>query len=101
MYTVVNSAVYNIVFSTVFTLLFVTIYRKQGNGCSSGNKSAHPATLMSGNSLLYYTVYTVPYIILYTDAKSGIDKYTVYLTDHSTVHLPQYPTVLGIKLGVQ
>ena len=33
--------------------------------------------------------YTVPYTILNTDAKSDIDKYTVYLTEHSTVNIPQ------------
>ena len=30
-------------------------------GCSSGNKSAQPATLTSGYSLLYSTVYSVQY----------------------------------------
>ena len=37
---------------------------------------------------MYCIVYTVPYTILYKDAISGIDKYTVYLTEHSTVKLP-------------
>ena len=37
---------------------------------------------------VYNTVYIVPYNILYTDAISGIDKYTVYLTKHSSVNLP-------------
>ena len=41
-YTVLYSAVYNIVSSTVYPILLVTIYRKQGRGCSSGNKLAHP-----------------------------------------------------------
>ena len=45
-------------------------------------------------------MYTVPYTILYTDAISGIDKYTVYLTEHCSVNLPKYPSVLKIKLGV-
>ena len=36
---------------------------------------------------MYSTVYTVPYTILYTDPISGIDKYTVYLTEHSSVNL--------------
>ena len=30
-------------------------------------------------------MYTVPYTLLYTGAISGIDKYTVYLTEHSSV----------------
>ena len=50
---------------------------------------------------MYCTVYTVPYTILYKDAISGIDKYTVYLTEHSSVNLPKYPFVLKIMLGVQ
>ena len=33
-------------------------------------------------------MYTLPYTVLYTDAISGIDKYTVYLTEHSSVNLP-------------
>ena len=33
-------------------------------------------------------MYTVSYTLLYTDAISGIDKYTVYLTEHSSVNLP-------------
>ena len=36
---------------------------------------------------MYSTKYTVPYTILYTDVISGIDKYTVYLTEHSSVNL--------------
>jgi hypothetical protein len=39
-------------------------------------------------------VYTVPYTILYKDAISDIDKYTVNLTKHSSVNLPKYPSVL-------
>ena len=50
---------------------------------------------------VYSTVSTVPYTILYKDARSGIDKYTVYLTEHSSVNLTKYPSVLEIKLGVQ
>ena len=57
------------------------------------------------NSILYIkvnsTVYIVPYTILYKDAISGIDKYTVYLNEHSSVNLPKYPSVLKIQLGVQ
>ena len=37
---------------------------------------------------VYSTVYSIPYTILYTDTISGIDKYTVYLTEHSCVNLP-------------
>ena len=33
-------------------------------------------------------MYTVPYTILYTDAISGIEEYTVYLTEQSSVNLP-------------
>ena len=50
---------------------------------------------------MYSTVYTVPYTILYKDAISDIDKYTVYLTEHFSVSLPKYPSKLKIKLGVQ
>ena len=32
-------------------------------------------------------MYTVSYTILFKDAISGIDKYTVYLTEHSSVPL--------------
>ena len=34
---------------------------------------------------VYSTVFTVPYTILYTDPISVIDKYTAYLTEHSSV----------------
>ena len=37
---------------------------------------------------VYSTVYTVSYTILYRDTLSGIDKYTVYLTEHCSVNLP-------------
>ena len=53
------------------------------------------------DSKVYSTVYTVSYAIIYKDAISGIDKYTVYLTEHSSVNLPKYPSVTKIKLGVQ
>ena len=44
-------------------VVLVAIYRKQGNGCSSLDKSAQPVTLMSGYSLLYSTVYSVQYSV--------------------------------------
>ena len=44
---------------------------------------------------LYLTLYSTQTPI------SGIDKYTVYLTEHSSVNLPKYSSVLKIKLGVQ
>ena len=46
-------------------------------------------------------VYTVPYTIIYKDTIRGIDKYNVYLTEHYSVNLPKYPSVLKFKLGVQ
>ena len=50
-------------FSMVYTILLNTIYKKHERGCSSGSESAHPATLTSGYSLLYITVYTVQYSV--------------------------------------
>ena len=58
---------YNVFYSTVCSIMFSTAYScvicKQGNGCSSLDKSAQPATLMSGYSLLYSTVYSVQYSV--------------------------------------
>ena len=62
-HTVVYSAVYSIVFSTMYTILLLTICRKQGRGCSSGNKSANSATFKSGYSSLYIKAYTVHYFL--------------------------------------
>ena len=45
-------------------------------------------------------LYTVPYTILYTDATNSIMKFIVFLTAHSTVSLPQYLSLYGIKYGV-
>jgi hypothetical protein len=45
------------------------------------------------NTTVCIVLYTVPYTILYTDAKSGITKFIVFLTEHSTVNLPQYPSL--------
>ena len=45
--------VYSIVYSTVYSLVLDIINRRQGVECSSRNKSARPATLTSGYSLLY------------------------------------------------
>ena len=41
------------------------------------------------NITMFTVLYTVPYTILYTDAKSGITKFIVFLTEYCTVNLPQ------------
>ena len=65
---------YSTVYSILYSILYITVYS---------------------------TVYTVPYTILYKHAISGIEKYTVYLTEHFSLNLPKYPSVLKIKLCVQ
>ena len=65
-YTVMNTTLYTALYTTVFTVLNTTV-------CT--------------------VLYTVPYTILYTDAKSGITKFIVFLTEHSTINLPQYPSL--------
>ena len=52
------------------------------------------------NTTVCTVLYTVPYTILYADAKSGITKFIVFLTEPSTVNLSQYPSLYGIKYGV-
>ena len=69
-----NTILYNALYITVCTVLITTV-------C--------------------IVLYTVHYTILYTDAKSGITKFIVFLTEHSTVNLPQYPSLYGIKYNVQ
>ena len=64
-YTVMNTILYTALYTTVCTVLYTTV-------CT--------------------VLYTVPYTILYTDAKSGITQFIVFLTEHSTVNLPQYPS---------
>ena len=65
-YTVLNTILYIALYTSVCTVLYTTV-------CT--------------------VLYTVPYTILYTDAKIGITKYIVFLAEHSTVNLPQYPSV--------
>ena len=65
-YTVLNTTLYGALYTTVCTVLNTTV-------CT--------------------VLYTVPYTILYTDAKIGITKYIVFLAEHSTVNLPQYPSL--------
>jgi hypothetical protein len=65
-YTVLNTTLYTALYTTVCTVLSTTV-------CT--------------------VLCTVLYTILYTDAKSGITKFIVFLTEHSTVNLPQYPSV--------
>ena len=64
-YGTVYSTVYTVVYSAVYSLVF-SIYMKQGISCSSGNKSAGPANLTSGISLLYIAVYNVQYSVHFT-----------------------------------
>ena len=52
MHNVVYSTLGSIKFSTVYGIVLVIFYMNHGMGCSSGNKSAQPATLMPGYSLL-------------------------------------------------
>ena len=77
-YTVVYITVYTLVYSTVYTKVSSAVYsielvtnRRQGRGCSSGNKSAQPATVAPGYSLFYRTVYSVQYTVYSVE-------YTVY-----------------------
>ena len=49
---------------------------------------------------VFTVLYNVPYMVLYTDTNIGIDKYNVYITEHSTVNLHNYPSVYGINLSV-
>ena len=72
-YTILNTILYTARYTTVCTVMYTKV-------CT--------------------VLYTVPYTILYTEPKSGINKYIVYLTEHSTVSLPRYPSVKGIKFGV-
>ena len=44
-------------------------------------------------NIVFTVLYTVTYTTLYTDTKNGIDKYNVYITEHSTVNLSHYPSV--------
>ena len=44
-------------------------------------------------NIVFTVLYTVTYTILYTDTKNGIDKYNVYITEHSTLNLSHYPFV--------
>ena len=64
MYTVLNLILYTALYTTVCTVLNTTV-------CT--------------------VLYTVPNTILYTDTKSGIIKFIVFLTERSTINLPQYP----------
>ena len=45
------------------------------------------------NTTVCTLLYTVPYILLYTDAKIGITKLILFLTEHYTVNLPKYPSL--------
>ena len=66
MYNLLYSKVYSKVFSTMKSQVLGTIYRMQAVGCSSRNKSAKPATLTFGYSLLCRTVYTAVYSTVYS-----------------------------------
>ena len=65
-YTVLNTTLYNALYTTVCTVLNTTV-------CT--------------------VLFTLPYNILYIDAKSGITKIIVFLSEHSTVSLPQCPSL--------
>ena len=65
-YTVLNATLYTALYTTVCTVLNTTV-------CT--------------------VLYTVPYTILYADAKSGITKFIIFSTEHSTVNLPQYSSL--------
>ena len=71
---VTENIVYTILNTTLYTSLYTTV-----------------CTVL--NTIVCTVLYTVPYTILYTEAKSGINKYIVYLSEHWTVNLPQYPSV--------
>ena len=71
---VTNNIVYTVLNTTLYTALYTTV-----------------CTVL--NTTVCTVLYTVPYTILYTDAKSGITKFIVFLTEHSTVNLPQYPSL--------
>ena len=63
---------YNLINTTLHTALYTTV-----------------CTVL--NTTVCTVLYTALYTILYTDAKNGITKFIVFLTEHSTVNLPQYP----------
>ena len=63
MYNVVYSTLGSIKLSTVYNMVLFIIYMNHEMGCSPGKKSAQPATLTSGFSLLYSTVYSVQYSV--------------------------------------
>ena len=71
---VTNNIVYTVLNNTLYTALYTTV-----------------CTVL--NTTVCTVLYTVPYNILYTDAISGITKFIVFLTEHSTVNLPQYPSL--------
>ena len=71
---VTNNIVYTVLNTTLYTALYTTV-----------------CTVL--NTTVCTVLYTVPYTILYTDAKSGITKFIVFLTEHFTVNLPQYPSL--------
>ena len=71
---VTNNIVYTVLNTILYTLLYATV-----------------CTVL--NTTLCTVLYTVPYTILYTDAKGGITKFIVFLTEHSTVNLTQYPSL--------
>ena len=71
---VTNNIVYTVLNTTLYTALYTTV-----------------CTIL--NTTVCTVLYTVPYTILYTDAKNGITKFIVFLTEHSTVNLPQYPSL--------
>ena len=64
-YTVLKNTLYTALYTTVCTVLKTTV-------CT--------------------VLYTVPNTILYTNTKSGNIKFIVFLTERSTVNLPQYPS---------
>ena len=53
-------------------LVLGTIYRRQGDGRSNGNKSSQLATWMSGYSLVYIRVYSTVHIVLYSEVFSTL-----------------------------
>ena len=59
----VYSTVNSITISTVQIIMLGTIYRRQGGGCSSGNKSSQAGTSTSGYNLQYSVQNSVQYIL--------------------------------------
>ena len=83
MQIVTNNLVYTVLNTTLYAPLYTTV-------CTVLNTPLYTTVCTVLNTTMCTVLYTVPYTILYTETKSGIVKYIVILTEHSTVNLPQY-----------